>query len=1348
MLNDDIVVQKSLLPFRQDFETLHLEKCKTIREIVNKTIPYNFVGARLVVTLNNEVIEENKWDRKLKKGELVGLNFIPTGGGGGGKNPLATVVNIIAAVAVVVFAPQAIPALAGWMGVSQATAAGIYYITASMVISIANSALMSTPKQNSYQAAEKESQSQFIEGASNSINKYGIIPVNLGTNRMFPPQAALPYTETSGNNQYARQLFTYGYGNVTVSERKIGETDISEFQELEMEDKLQSNLHEGTGLYSNDVYQESLNITLTKKDGYVIRTTQRDCNECEIDFTFQGLAYFNDAGGRDNTTVEFEVQYAPTGTENWSVSTTGYNVKGITTSNLDFTNAYKAYPISSTWANVEQKNCYIILNINSGELHYDFVTDTTVVKKKIVPSLTGGYTNNPCKTDEILLGYVNGKTMQFVDNRQNYVGSYINSLNDFPITFNKTDISKCTLTVGDGYLKGTSSNVKITDATSQVLRKVKRIVFPQQGQYDIRIRRLTDDSTDDKLRNDSYLTALRSIKYTNPVNFKDISGTAMRIKATDQLNGTVSSYNCIVTTLVKSYDSSTDTWVENKPSSNPADLFRYVLQSPAFAKYKEITDDKIDLEKLKEWWIYCDTNSLTYDRVIDYDTSVDDVLNDICAAGVATLSKVNNIYSVIIDNERPIVKGLVTPRNSWDYSGNINYPEIPHALRIEFRNVDVGYETDERIVYADGYNESNATLYERLQFESCTNADLAYWYGRRYFATAILQPETHSFKMDFENLTFNRGDRINLVNDVILVGVGQGRITSLKTDNSGKITGFDIDDILDIPVVNNLGVRIRDNAGKGINYYLLQPVAGETNSFDFSTSLSVENAPVVGSLCAFVEDGKELDLIITQIKPSSDHSATITAVDYAPARFDPIGEIPAFESNITIPADFYKPYAPELAGEIQTDESVMIRNSDGSLSSVMVIPLNNRNETGILPIVRVKRTGTTEWYVPTALKKDANELILTGLQDGENYDVEVRYQRQTGLQLLSDPLTLKNIKFIGGSTPPKKVQNFRVTVMNGMALFEWAPNDDIDISHYVIRYSASTEDVTWENAQVVMDKITSTSITNIIHKGIYLIKAVDMLGNTSEEPTVIFSNETGSFKNVVEELIQQPDWLGVKENLSVGDDMISLAVGQTLGYYYFEPDVIDLGQVYECSLTANIKAYVRKRDRIRDMELVRDLGPIREIGANINSDGNWSVELQMSLSDDNITWSEWSTFVAAKQQFRACKFRIKLYTDSEYITPSVTIAQVTVDMPDRYESGEDIQITNANAGTIIQYENPFWNNPAVNITLQDAAVDDKIEYTVKNNQGFTIKVFNGTLNSYVTRSFDYLAAGYGKALKE
>ena len=78
------------------------------------------------------------------------------------------------------------------------------------------------------------------------------------------------------------------------------------------------------------------------------------------------------------------------------------------------------------------------------------------------------------------------------------------------------------------------------------------------------------------------------------------------------------------------------------------------------------------------------------------------------------------------------------------------------------------------------------------------------------------------------------------------------------------------------------------------------------------------------------------------------------------------------------------------------------------------------------------------------------------------------------------------------------------------------------------------------------------------------------------------------------------------------------------------------------------------------------------------------------------------------------------------------------------EIAEDIEITNASSGATVTYKIPFRNNPSVNITVQDSAVDDRIEFVTKNNEGFTIKVFNATLNSYVTRSFDFLAAGYGK----
>lgn len=1360
--NNIVTVQSSLMPFSRTFTTASVENCKTVQDVVNLSVPFNFRDSKLVVTHNGKIIDCEYWEvTSVKEYDLVGLNFIPTGGGGG-KNAVAMIGVIVAAVALP-FAGAALAGaitgvgaagFAGAMAAGVGTAAlyaGVYggvMVAGTMLLSVAQSALMSTPKQTKSNLSE--STTSFIEGARNSADKYGVIPVNLGTNRIFPKLAATVYTETSSNNQYARQLFTYGYGKLLISDRKFGETSVDDFDEVEFEDKLNGDLNTGTKLYSNDVYQQDYNILLKKSDGYTTRTTQANTDEVEIDITFQGLCKYKDNGSRVNNTVEFEIQYAPTGTENWSVGTLGKEFIDSQSLTLNLSKSYIAGKTSRVNGhyNVQPPkaiNTFIILNTCNG-----------VVNTVQTTSNVGSVSKPKLSSDEIILGYIKGPSssngaLSYVDNHSNIVPKYLTSNSDFAVTTNLSNKSNVTVSVSGGYLNGVAGTLKVTASTAQSLRKSRRMKFPSTGQYDVRIKRLTNDTNDDKILDKAYLTAIKSISYVNPVNFADISGTAMRIKATDQLSGAIDSYNVIASTYLKGYDAANDTWVDDVISSNPADIFRYVLQSPAFAK--ALPDERIDLDKLAEWWVYCDSEKLTYDRVIDYDTSVDEILNDICAAGVATLSKVNNIYSVIIDNERPLIKGMVTPRNSWDYKGSIIYPDIPHALRVEFRNAEKGYETDERIVYADGYDENNAELYERLQFASCTDSELAYWYGRRYFATALLQPETHSFKMDFEHMTFNRGDRITLVNDVILVGVGQGRIKELivnNVNNPTQVLGFKVDDDLNIPTgVTNLAVRIRDNnVSRGYTYHLLENVDGVTNQFVFETPITYSNRPAIGSLCAFVEDGKELDLIITGIKPSKDQSALITAVDYAPERFNPLVTIPDWNSNITISADFYKPQAPILLGEVRTDESVMIRNSDGSLTSVAVISLLNKNENDVMPYVKVNLLDSTEWFVPTMLKSDSNELVITGLEDGKFYNFDIRYQRQSGLQLMSDPLLINNVEFIGGSTVPGDVQNFTVTIRNGLGLFEWTPVDDIDASHYVLKYSSSTSSVTWENAQIVVDCVKGSTVTTVIHKGMYLIKAVDLLGYESANATTIICTDEGAYNNLDTQTIQDPDWSGTKTNVIATSGYIRLEDADvSTGYYEFSPQTINLGAVYDVSLSADVISDVDKRNKIRDIDYIRDVTEgIRNYGANINTSDDWYVKLEMRLHD-GTSWGSWQPFKASQQRFKSVRFRLKLYSADIYTTPKVTRCRVYIDMPDRYESGENLTMASASAGGVVVYSNAFRNNPSVNITVQNGAVDDKIEYVSKTNEGFTFKVFNATTNGYVSRTFDYIAAGYGRKLE-
>jgi len=1324
-------VQASLLPFHLHRKTLEIPEGLTLKEIVEHIYPRRIQGVEIVVNIGDHVVPRSQWASiKPKPMTLVGINAIAAGGKNGKKNPIVALVAIAVLIAITVAFPGTAPVT--------------LRLATSIAISLAVSMLSSVPKQRQRPgASEAEASSQFIEGASNKIDRYGVVPVVLGTNRMFPPQAAVPYIETTDNKQYVRQLFTYGFGKIKITDRKIGETSLSQYDGIEINDRLEADMNSGLPLYSNDVLQDGYSVILSFATGYVLRTTRDDVDEAQIDITFvNGLTEYNDSGQRNNRTVEFEIRYALTGTTDWI----------NTASDVTYSSQTVTAPFPTAWSNVAGKRvgyAILVLNLSNGvvsAVSYDEGSSPIIPVNciRIASFRTESSSTNP-------LGGI-GDIYNIIDERANFIPSIIQNSGDFAFTYGGTGFD---ISVAGGTLTG--SKLIVTAATSQALRISKSIKFPTRDQYDIQMKRLTADDADERIRDEATLTAIRSIKYSPPVNQPDVSGSALRILATDQLNGSVDTYNCVVSSLMKDYDADLDEWIEDVITSNCASVFRYVLQSPAFVK--RLPDARINIEKLQEWHAYCKENNLTYNKIIDSPTSIDDLLNDITAAGMATTHKVDGVYSVLIDNERPTIKGMVTPRNSWDYNGSINYPDLPHALRVQFRNAAAGYSTDERIVFADGYSAEGevpgtvaAELYERLEFQSCTNSDLAWFYGRRYMATALLQPETHTFSMDFENLTFNRGDKIIFVNDTILVGVGQGRIKELLYDDPDtptEVIGFIIDDVVNIPSAESFGVRIRHGDASGFIYYSLTTAIGDTDEFIFATPVAVGDAPPLDSLCAFTEFGKELELIVTEIQMNKDHSARIVAVNYAPERFDATeGDIPPFSSNITLPSDFYRPLPPQIAGNIQSDETVMLKNSDGSYTTRMIIPLINRNEASVQTVVRARSTGATQFFRPDTLSSTPEQIIITGLEDGMLYDFRIFYQRQGGSQLLSQPLELNSVVYEGAFGRPDDVEEFHLTVSDSIGLFQWKANTDIDLSNYQMRFTRTTSGATWAASQIVADDITGNRVSFPIQSGTYLIKAFDILGNESLNATTIISIDNGALGNIVETLTQQPSWVGTMVNVEVDvDDRIILTDPTMVGYYYFDPAPLDLGEIYENVLSSTIIAGGTFYDdslstKVRSLISVRGTESIRGTDPS-----DWAVFLEFRKSNDGSDWGPgWIPFIVGKHIFQFVEFRLRLESYNPLITPFVSTAEVIVDMPDRYEKDVDVEC-DASLGGIVIYEVPFKNNPSVNITLQDAAVDDKIEYISKDNEGFQIKVYNATLASYVDRTFDYISAGYGRVIQ-
>ncbi len=1331
----------------------------SLQQIVDNVVPerYKAAGLGAVVMINGEIIPVEHWDKvKPKANTLVNVRVVPQGGGG--KNPIASLLSI----AVLIAAPYLAPIIGAAVGVTSTI--GIQLIGAGIgaLGRLAISALAPPPKPSNAGVNRVDnptsSPTQFIEGARNSLNPYGVVPINLGTNRMFPLQAARPFTEAENNDQYVRQLFTYGFANKTVIENlRIGETALDEFDNFDIEHKLDGDLHEGSELYVNDVFQEDLSIVLNKDDGFTTRTTAPNVDEAVVDITFpRGLAQFNDQGGRNGRRVTLEMQYAKTGEspQNWSPGAAAYK---------DFSGGtYNITPVVARGYN----------NRGGGGTR----TDVVVVNKysgriSIVQGQNGFQTAQPIPSGSIRLAnvvvtiakeenafgqptgaLVTSFTISDVRQSSLFGSTLENSASFVPSKINSTQF-----TISDGAIL--INDLDIFANQSEALRKSLRVVFPERAQYDIRIRRLTTNSTSDQVLDESAWTAVKSVRYESPVNLVGLTGTAMRIKATDQLNSALEQFNVIASTVIPDYDPNLDEWVD-RITSNPAALYRYVYQGEA--NDKPLTDEQLNIEDLEAWSIHCVEQGYTYNRVIDYETSVDDIIRDICAAGAASPAIVDGKRTVVIDKIKDDITTVITPRNSWGYSGEMLYPETPHALRVQFRNKDKGFIQDELIVYDDGYDESNATLFEVLELQSCTNADLAFKTARRHLASIKLRPETHSFMQDVEHLVALRGDRVKFEHDAPIVGVGDGRIKEVITsgDSPNTVTGITLDDTITIPNGGMYYVRIRLGDGTQL-YKEIQTNAGlSTKTFNFAQPFDVIDAPAAGDLCYVVEAGGELDLVITRIEPQDDLTARITAVDYAPEIFDAENSpIPAFNSNITTPLEFIRPVPPLLLDE-QSNESVMLVNSDGSFTPRAVFTLENQNDGLIETKVKVRVAGTDAFTNANVLEATPERLVITGLDDAVRYDIHIRYRR-IGTNTYSKPLELNSYLFIGASGAPDQVTGFNINVVDNISFFKWDKNDDIDFSHYHIKYSNVYTGASWATAQTLDERIYETKYTAPFLGGTYLIKAVDLTGNESDTATAIITYDPGVVANAVAVLQESPEFAGATENTFVDNNTVLLSDPEIdVGYYYFDND-LDLTAVFPSFVSATVVANgvfinnIFAVDDIFAMDDVfgqgqNDIFAMDDVFAvddvfGIGVDG-WAVGLEYRTTQTDPTaspvWSDWTPLEAGTITFWGIQFRIKLQSLQENVSPQITELSVKVDMPDRIERGEDLHVPIE--GADITFDPMFKQTPAIAITIQDGAVDDKVEYITKNSGGFSFKVYNETAGGYVSRTFDYIASGFGR----
>jgi hypothetical protein len=372
----------------------------------------------------------------------------------------------------------------------------------------------------------------------------------------------------------------------------------------------------------------------------------------------------------------------------------------------------------------------------------------------------------------------------------------------------------------------------------------------------------------------------------------------------------------------------------------------------------------------------------------------------------------------------------------------------------------------------------------------------------------------------------------------------------------------------------------------------------------------------------------------------------------------------------------------------------------------------------------------------------------------------------------------------GKTLPPSGVQNFGLAITGGQAYLTFDSPTDIDVQVgglLRVRHASATTGATWANSAQLFDVAAPTShFMAPLMTGTYLAKWVDSLGNESKNAALVVNTISSGLlsMNVVDSLNDGSTWPGsasaVVVDASLGGiklESVALVDGleegiddwsaiDTLGGIVAEgvytlADTIDLGYVASSRLSAAIDfgtfSATDLVDSWGEVDTKDDIdaggdpvdGRLDWIDAWLDIDGvdlaSASAFFEVSTSLDNVTWSAWQPFVAGENAFRAIRARIVLQSRLTHINVVVRSASITVDMPDRSESGNDIA---APASVLsVAFAAPFMTMPALAIAGQALQTGDYFTISNKTMAGFDI-VFKNAAGTPVARTFDWIAKGY------
>jgi hypothetical protein len=1393
--------------------------CAQLVEAFAPSIDAEFI----VVAVNGVEIPREWWPSVTPKAHAtVIVAIVPGKGGGGKKNALA----LIASIAIAVVAPYVAGALlAGTAYAGGATIAfGVTYTAAlsgaiGMAANLALGALFkpSTPSISAASASTSSasaSPTYSLQGQSNVLDPFGPVRRVFGTHRVWPVVVGRPIVEVYGDDQYMTTLYDIGAGDYEVSDVRIGASHISYFQNASYYVHRNTRTP-GLAWYWGARHDDQYNLQLSDGAWHQVDTVT-DAGYFVVTFVFpQGVAAIDQAsGGALQNIVKFYLQYADYEQENWrpvegsyqwwssrpinQASGTNAEVTGGQQLRSDYSASPNPDDPEGSWGGPPPDRT------DGGDLRVPRVGER-VIRPRTYTS-TDGY---PVGTTAITLRattFAMGAGAHFAYNGTTY--TIQGNVGTTPVMVGispplQTEIVTqvyLNVTGEDGYTTETYASpplvtlydvggtYEIRDsriqqlALSVTVRPTAEMVTGRR--YTIRALQAAGFGDDRTVYGDMILAGVTTILATVPaINLRtEHTLLELRVKANDQVSGVLEELSCFAQSYLMVYRAGA--W-RYEISNNPAWCLLEVLRGKQ--NKRPITDAKIDWQSFIDWADYCDsihpaTGNMRakFDHVVDYNTTIFALAQTITAAGRATLTPGDGRLRVIIDQPRTTPVQVFTPHNSRGFQGTRTFIEAPHAFRAKFMNRHT-WKVEEFVVYNDGYNFGNASVFEQIEFPGVTR-DYQVWCDARYrMAQGIHRQESWTLDVDLENLICTRGDLVHVAHDVPMLGGLPSRLKDVHYNGDGYADQWTLTEPVDFGgTPNAFGFTIRAQDG-----LIHQGQYGaQVDAYTVVPQAPVPTGNVrVGDLHVWGEMSRvTYPFLVAAINPQPDLAASLTLVPYAGAAIfgADTGAIPPYDPVVDHDLSIIAP--PPIA-RVTILQKIVYANRRPLLTVSFdwrdyVAPTHvnyevwlawDLHEGGTPVLLGRSNAPHLEWL------QDIDLSVLRSYP-GTHFCVWVLGVNAFGAKrtLAETPATCDNL--IGDFTKPNAPPIFDLDLKRDSITLNWEHPGDPDIDFYEVRYDPRVDGATYGASTLLAPQIAypTRSMDVPSRLGTYYIKTIDTSGNRSDEFASSFTPGENIWQlNVIATWDDKPEgWPGSKSNFKLAGGALETeqltpgTYAQRAEYYY--ADLYDGGAIFQTRFTSKIAGGAVAANSV--MATWLPLASATPIGGSVVLDTG-AVSAIAELVDvwHEIRWvtaegtmSEWTPLASAipiglgESNFGAWRrFQVGDYIGqqfqfrlvAEYIGPDavpdvgalIGEAWIEIDMTDRVDGQYDVACPAG--GMRVLYQPAFKERPALGITGDTVSVGDRHVISNADRNGFDIEFLNGA--GSVARQFDWLAKGYG-----